>query len=73
MPPEQNPIEEQLPTLPVEVELYIQPDGSVVFADLAAELLPLAMTLDPAIQIACTPPQPNNQEEPHHGPASHAE
>lgn len=33
--------------LPQEVELYIQPDGSVVFADLAADLLLLAKELNP--------------------------
>ena len=33
--------------LPVQVELYIEPDGTVTFADLAAELLPVARSLSP--------------------------
>lgn len=30
---------------PVEVEVYIDPDGSVTFADLEASLVPIAETL----------------------------
>ena len=42
--PEEDEIK---PLLPVEIELYIEPDGTVIFADLAAEALPLARALDP--------------------------
>jgi hypothetical protein len=38
--------------LPVEVEIYIEADGTVTFADLAAELLPLARQLDPDFRLA---------------------
>jgi hypothetical protein len=37
--------------LPVEVEIYVEADGSVTFADLAAELLPLARQLDPDLAV----------------------
>jgi hypothetical protein len=37
--------------LPVEAEIYIEADGSVTFADLAAELLPLARQLDPDLAL----------------------
>lgn len=33
--------------VPVRVEVFIEPDGSVTFADLAAELIPIAAALDP--------------------------
>lgn len=39
--------------LPVEVEIYIQPDGTVVFADLAAETVPIAQQLNPDQPLAC--------------------
>lgn len=35
--------------LPVEIEVYVEPDGSVVFADLAAGALPLADALSPPL------------------------
>lgn len=34
--------------LPTEVEIYINPDGSVTFADLEASLVLVAQKLDPA-------------------------
>jgi hypothetical protein len=33
------------PLLPAEVEIYINPDGSVTFADLEASLVPVAQKL----------------------------
>lgn len=33
------------PILKVEVELYINPDGSVTFADMAGDMLPVAEAL----------------------------
>ncbi len=35
------------PLLPIEVEIYVNPDGSVTFADLEASLVPVAQKLDP--------------------------
>jgi hypothetical protein len=35
------------PLLPTEVEIYINPDGSVTFADLEASLIAVARKLDP--------------------------
>lgn len=32
--------------VPVRAEIFVEPDGTVVFADLAAELLPIAAALD---------------------------
>jgi hypothetical protein len=46
--------------LPVEVELYIQPDGTVIFADLAADTIPIAQQLNPDQPLACDVP-PNTQ------------
>jgi hypothetical protein len=36
------------PPFPAEVEIYVEPDGSVTFADLAEGLLPVVDRLDPA-------------------------
>lgn len=41
--------------LPVEVEIYIEADGSVTFADLAAEVVPIAYELNPQQPLACEP------------------
>lgn len=47
-PTEENPKPEAEEfRLPVEVEIYIDPDGSVVFADLEEQTLPIARQLDP--------------------------
>ena len=35
--------------LPVEIELYVNPDGSVTFADLEASLVQIAQQLNPAV------------------------
>ncbi len=35
------------PLVPIEVEIYVNPDGSVTFADLEASLVPVARKLDP--------------------------
>lgn len=42
--------------LPVEVEVYIEPDGSVTFADLEAHMLPVAHELNPDEPLACDVP-----------------
>jgi hypothetical protein len=42
--------------LPVEVEIYIEADGSVTFADLAADVAPIANELNPEQPLACEPP-----------------
>ena len=49
--------------LPVEVEIYIEADGSVTFADLAAEIMPIAFELNPEDSLACPPaPQPDGAQ-----------
>lgn len=42
--------------LPVEVEVYIEADGSVTFADLEAGMLPVAFELNPDDPLACDVP-----------------
>lgn len=49
--------------LPVEIELYIEPDGSVIFADLAADVIPMAHSLNPGQLLACEPPQKDPAED----------
>jgi len=50
--------------LPVEIELYIEPDGTVTFADLAAEALPIATSLHPDQPLSCDlPPQESTDQE----------
>ena len=49
--PDQTDDSQESP-LPVEVELYVEPDGTVVFADLAADVLPIACALDPDQSLA---------------------
>ncbi len=44
------------PLLPVEVEVFINPDGSVTFADLEAGTLPIAHHLNPDDPVACDLP-----------------
>jgi len=34
-------------SVPIEVEIYIDADGTVTFADLETEIIPLAKELDP--------------------------
>jgi hypothetical protein len=36
-----------------EIELFIEADGTVVFADLAAEMIPVAQKLNPDHSLAC--------------------
>jgi len=36
-----------------EIELFIEADGTVVFADLAAEMIPVAEKLNPDHSLAC--------------------
>lgn len=58
--PEGQPDKEEEFLLPIEVEIYIEPDGSVTFADLEAGTLPIAQQLDPNWQQGegeiCLPP-----------------
>jgi hypothetical protein len=42
--------------LPVEVEVFINPDGSVTFADLEAGTLPIVYHLNPEDPLACDLP-----------------
>jgi hypothetical protein len=42
--------------LPVEIEIYVEADGSVTFADLAEGTLPLAQALNPDQPLACDLP-----------------
>ncbi|GAB4470296.1 MAG: hypothetical protein Kow00124_06350 [Anaerolineae bacterium] len=55
--------EEGRPLLPVEIELYIEPDGTVTFADLAAETIPIAHELNPDHPLACDVPEAAGGEE----------
>jgi hypothetical protein len=48
--------------LPVQVELYIEPDGTVTFADLAAELLPVARSLNPEAMPSANEPAKTKPE-----------
>jgi hypothetical protein len=50
------------PVLPVEVEVYINPDGSVTFADLEAGAIPIARRLNPDQAPACDTPAPDGEE-----------
>ncbi len=43
------------PPLPVQIEIYIDADGTVVFADLAEEAIGLAYALNRAAGPACEP------------------
>jgi hypothetical protein len=52
------PSSEPEPLLPVEIEFYIEPDGTVVFADLAADILPIAQQLNPDQPLVCDLPEP---------------
>ncbi len=42
------------PRLPAEVEVFVEVDGSVVFADLEAGLVRVAHALDPAAPMPAT-------------------
>jgi hypothetical protein len=61
-----SPPPDPKPLLPVEVEFYIEADGTVVFADLAADLVPIAQELNPEQPLVCdvpTPKLPESEEE----------
>ena len=50
--------DEERRLLPVEVEVYIEADGAVTFADPEAGMLPVARELNPDQPLACdVPPQ----------------
>lgn len=64
MPPKQDDKARPQPVkLPVEVEIYIEADGSVTFADLAAEVAPIAAELNPEDPLACDVPEQTTVEE----------
>lgn len=50
--------------IPVEIEIYLNPDGSVTFADLEEHAVAIARELDPECQLACdvTPHSDNPAE-----------
>lgn len=48
--------ERRRPVLPVEVEVYIEADGTVTFADLEAGMLPVAHELNPDDPLVCDVP-----------------
>ncbi|MGF1505331.1 MAG: hypothetical protein ACFB51_09445 [Anaerolineae bacterium] len=48
--PDEQQTEDEHFSLPVEIEVYIQPDVSVVFADLEEGALPIARELDPSME-----------------------
>ncbi len=51
--------------LPIEVEIYINPDGSVTFADLEASLIPVAEKLEPgSITLDAEPPEGSERSQP---------
>ncbi len=54
--PTPTPSDHDVP-LPVRVEIFVEPDGTVVFADLAADLIPVAQAVDPA--FAARAPEPS--------------
>lgn len=47
-----------LTPLPVEIEIFLDRDGSVTFADLDAGMLAVASHLNPEQSIACDVPRP---------------
>jgi hypothetical protein len=65
--PPRSPSEDQDDNLPVEVELYIEPDGSVTFADLAADTLPIVKALNPDQPLACDVPHEAADGDPSKG------
>jgi len=53
--------EDDDPRLPIEVEVYINPDGSVTFADLEAGTLPIAHHLNPDQPLVCDVDVPGDE------------
>ena len=49
------------PAIPIEIEIYLNPDGSVTFADLEEHAVALARELDPDGVLACDVPAPADQ------------
>jgi hypothetical protein len=49
-------VQEQKPLVPVEVEIYINADGSVTFADLEEKTVLIAQSLDPDQPPVCHRP-----------------
>lgn len=57
------PLDDPENVLPIEIEFYIEPDGSVTFADLAAEIVPVAHSLNPDHPLACEVPPPSEERD----------
>ena len=47
------PTESSEGLFPVELEFFIESDGTVVFADLAADVIPVAQILNPDQPLVC--------------------
>ena len=54
-PRELNDVSSPL-AIPVEVEIFINPDGSVTFADLEERMISLVQVLNPDHSLACNVP-----------------
>jgi hypothetical protein len=52
--------------VPIEVEVYINSDGSVTFADLEEQTVLIAQRLNPDQPLACQPPG-STADPPAHG------
>lgn len=63
MKPPEPAEDKSRPALPVEVELYINPDGSVTFADLEAGTVFIARHLNPDQALACDAADPEPRQE----------
>ena len=50
--------------VPEEVEIYINPDGSVTFADLSEGALPIARDLAPKDPLVCDVDEPPTDQTP---------
>ena len=54
----QEDSQERKLTVPVEVEIYVNPDGSVTFADLEEKAMLIAQRLNPEQPLVCHHPVP---------------
>ncbi len=63
--PKNKPVASEASEIPVEVEIFLNPDGSVTFADLEEHTIAIARALDPDCNLACdvTPPLPADPSE----------
>lgn len=49
--------------LPIEIEVYLNPDGSVTFADLAEAAIPIVHKLNPDQSLVCELPAPDSPDD----------